>query len=397
MTNQFSSLMPVYDRAPYDMVRGDGSYLIDSQGRRHLDFAAGIAVNSFGHCHPRLVEALEKQARTLWHVSNLYESQAQEKVAKKLSDISFADLVFFTNSGVEAVECAIKAARRYHYIRDQVQKYEIISFENAFHGRSFGAISASNQKKLRAGCKPLLPGFTTVPFNDLKAVEDAITDQTAAILLEPIQGEGGIVAAHPQFLSGLRRICDQQNILLIFDEIQCGFGRTGKLFAYEHWAIAPDIMTIAKGLGGGFPIGACLATKEAASGMVAGTHGSTFSGNPLAMAVANAAIDLITEDGFLDKVANMGKTLFHEMQQICTDHDRIFDTSQKIRGLGLMLGLPLRVPNQDFVAHARRHGFLSVPGGDNVMRLLPPLVISPDDIQEAVRLLSNAARDFPID
>lgn len=387
-------VMPTYARADIEMVRGEGSYLFDSKGRKYLDFAAGIAVNAFGHGHPHLVEALKRQAELLWHTSNLYRVPGQETLAERLRAVTFADTMFFTNSGTEAIECAIKACRRYHYAQGRPEKYGIITFSNAFHGRTLGAISATDQKKLREGFEPLLPGFTTVPFNDLKAVENAIDEHTGGIMLEPIQGEGGISTATPEFMQGLRKLCDQHGLLLILDEIQCGVGRTGTLFAYEQYGIEPDIMAIAKGIGGGFPLGACLATEKAASGMVVGTHGSTYGGNPLAMAMGNAVLDLILEPGFLDHVKAMGERLSQALEQLIPNHDHVF-ANEPVRGMGLMRGVKCVVPSRDFVNHARSEGILGAAGGVDVLRLLPPLNIEQAHIDEAIERLSAAARTYP--
>ena len=387
-------VMPTYARADIEMVRGEGCYMFDSKGRKYLDFAAGIAVNAFGHCHPHLVEALKKQAEALWHTSNLYRVPGQERLAERLREVTFADSAFFTNSGTEAVEFAIKACRRYHYVKGRPEKYGIITFSNAFHGRTMGAISATDQKKLRDGFEPLLPGFTVVPFNDLAAVEAAIDEHTGGIMLEPLQGEGGISPATPEFMKGLRALCDKHGLLLILDEIQCGMGRTGTLFAYEQYGITPDIMTVAKGIGGGFPVGACLTTEKAAAGMVVGTHGSTYGGNPLAMAVANAVLDLVLEPGFLDHVRQMGDRLAQALEQMTPNHPDIF-TPEPVRGLGLMRGIKCLVPSRDLVNHARSEGILTVAAGQDVLRLLPPLNIEPAHIDEAVERLSAAARSFP--
>lgn len=386
-------VMPTYARADIEMVRGEGCYMFDSKGRKYLDFAAGIAVNAFGHGHPHLVDALKRQAETLWHTSNLYRVPGQERLSERLREVTFADTMFFTNSGTEAVEFAIKACRRYHYVNGQPEKYGIITFSNAFHGRTMGAISATDQKKLRDGFEPLLPGFTVVPFNDLAAVESAIDEHTGGIMLEPIQGEGGISPATQEFMTGLRALCDKHGLLLILDEIQCGMGRTGTLFAYEQYGIKPDIITVAKGIGGGFPVGACLTTEAAAAGMVVGTHGSTYGGNPLAMAVANAVLDLMLEPGFLERVRQTGERLTQALEQMIPNHEGIF-APEPVRGLGLMRGIKCQVPSRDLVNHARSEGILAVAGGQDVLRLLPPLNIEQAHIDEAVERLSAAARSF---
>ncbi|GAA0745752.1 aspartate aminotransferase family protein [Sphingomonas sp. ABOLD] len=387
-------LMPVYPRCGVRPVRGEGCYLIGERGERYLDFAAGIAVNALGHGHPHLVQAIADQAATLMHVSNLYGSPQGEALAERLLKHSFADTVFFTNSGVEAIECAIKTARRYHYANGNPQRHKLITFKNAFHGRSLGAISATDQGKMRDGFEPLLPGFDYVPFNDLEGALAKIDDETAGFLVETIQGEGGMTAGTVEFIQGLRKAADEHGLLLILDEIQCGYGRTGKMWAYEHYGITPDIMTSAKGIGAGFPLGACLATEEAAKGMVAGTHGSTYGGNPLAMAAGMAVLDVMEEPGFLEHVTRMGERLRQAFEQLIPNHDHLFE---EIRGKGLMLGIKMKdsVVSRDFVAHLRdHHGLLTVAAGENVFRVLPPLVIDESHIAEAVDKLSAGARSF---
>ncbi len=389
-------LMPVYPRCGVRPVRGEGCYLIGERGERYLDFAAGIAVNALGHGHPHLVKAIADQAATLMHVSNLYGSPQGEALAERLLKHSFADTVFFTNSGVEAIECAIKTARRYHYANGNPQRHKLITFKNAFHGRSLGAISATDQGKMRDGFEPLLPGFDYVPFNDLEGALAKIDGETAGFLVETIQGEGGMTAGKVEFIQGLRKACDEHGLLLILDEIQCGYGRTGKMWAYEHYGITPDIMTSAKGIGAGFPLGACLATEEAAKGMVAGTHGSTYGGNPLAMAAGMAVLDVMEEPGFLEHVTRMGERLRQAFEQLIPNHDHLFE---EIRGKGLMLGIKMKdsVVSRDFVAHLRdHHGLLTVAAGENVFRVLPPLVIDESHIAEAVDKLSAGARSFAV-
>ncbi len=389
-------LMPVYPRCDVRPVRGEGCYLIGERGERYLDFAAGIAVNALGHGHPHLTRAIAEQAATLMHVSNLYGSPQGEALAKRIVDNCFADTVFFTNSGVEAIECAIKTARRYHYVNGNPQRYKLITFKNAFHGRSLGAISATDQPKMRDGFEPLLPGFEYVKFNDLEAALAAIDDETAGFLVETVQGEGGMTAGTPEFIKGLRKACDEHGLLLILDEIQCGYGRTGKFFAYEHYGITPDIMTVAKGIGGGFPLGACLATEEAAKGMVFGTHGSTYGGNPLAMAAGQAILDVMLEPGFFDHVAKMGDRLRQAFEQLIPNHDHLFE---EIRGKGLMLGIKMKEPavSRDFVAHLRdNHGLLTVAAGENVFRVLPPLIIDESHISEAIEKLSAGAASYKV-
>ncbi|MFZ2983211.1 MAG: aspartate aminotransferase family protein [Sphingobium sp.] len=389
-------LMPVYPRCYVRPVRGEGCYLIGERGERYLDFASGIAVNLLGHGHPVLTKAIADQAATLMHVSNLYGSPQGEAFAKRLVDTTFADTMFFTNSGAEAVECAIKTARRYHYSNGNPHKHKIISFDNAFHGRTLGTISATSQPKMRDGFEPLLPGFTVVPFNDLDAAKAQIDDNTAGFLLEPIQGEGGVTAATQEFLKGLRALCDEHGLLLILDEVQCGYGRTGTFFAHEQYGLTPDIMAVAKGIGGGFPMGACLATEEAAKGMVIGTHGSTYGGNPLAMAAGSAVLDVVMEPAFLEHVKAMGSRLRSALEQMIPNHDEMFE---EVRGMGLMLGLKLKdgFEARGFVAHLRdNHGLLTVAAGQNVVRILPPLVIEESHISECVERLSAGARSFAV-
>ncbi|HMI19366.1 MAG TPA: aspartate aminotransferase family protein [Sphingomonas sp.] len=387
-------LMPVYPRCAVRPVRGEGAYLIGENGERYLDMAAGIAVNILGHGHPALVRAIADQAATLMHVSNLYGSPQGEHFAQRLVDKTFADTVFFTNSGTEAIECAIKTARRYHYAKGNPEKNRIISFSNAFHGRTMGAISATNQPKMREGFEPLLPGFTVVPFNDLAAAEAAIGPDAAAFLVEPVQGEGGIMPSTKEFLTGLRALADKHGMLLVLDEIQCGYSRTGTCFAYEQYGITHDIMTVAKGIGGGFPLGACLATEEAASGMVIGTHGSTYGGNPLAMAAGEAVLDIVAEPAFLENVQRMGDRLRQALEQLLPNHDHLFDS---VRGMGLMLGIKLKSDSRAFVAHLRdNHGLLTVAAGDNVVRILPPLNIEEKHVTECIEKLSAGARSYKV-
>ncbi len=387
-----SPLMPVYPRCGVRPVRGEGVYLYGEDGAQYLDFASGIAVNALGHGHPKLVKAIADQAATLMHVSNLYGSPQGEHFAQRLVDASFADTVFFTNSGAEAVECAIKTARRYHYANGQPERHDLITFDTAFHGRTLGTISATNQAKMRDGFEPLLPGFKYAQFNDLEGALALIDEHTAGFLVEPIQGEGGIRPATPEFLQGLRQACDERGLLLVLDEVQAGYGRTGKLFAHELYGVVPDIIAAAKGIGGGFPLGACLATAEAAKGMVFGTHGSTYGGNPLAMAAGEAVLDVILEDGFLDNVTRMGERLRAALEQMIPNHDQLF---AGVRGHGLMLGLKLASDSRRFVAHCRdHHGLLLVAAGENVVRVLPPLTIDETHIAECVEKLSAAARVY---
>ena len=387
-------LMPVYPRCGVRPVRGEGAYLFGEDGTKYLDFAAGIAVNALGHGHPHLTKAIAEQAATLMHVSNLYGSPQGEHLAQRIIDNSFADTVFFTNSGTEAVECAIKTARRYHFANGHPERHTLITFHNAFHGRTMGAISATNQAKMRDGFEPLLPGFAYAPFNDLDAALALIDGNTAGFMVETVQGEGGVSAATREFITGLRKACDEHGLLLVLDEVQCGYGRTGRMWAYEHHGITPDIMSVAKGIGGGFPLGACLATEEAAKGMVIGTHGSTYGGNPLAMAAGEAVLDVMLEPGFLDHVTQMGERLAATLEQMIPNHDHLF---VEVRGQGLMRGLKLSdaVEARAFVAHLRdHHQLLTVAAGENVVRILPPLVIeeSQDRSASDVRRRDGAIR-----
>jgi len=386
-------LMPVYPRSPVRPVRGEGVYLYGEKGEKYLDFASGIAVNILGHGHPVLTKAIQDQAATLIHVSNLYGSPQGEALAKRLIDLTFADTVFFTNSGVEAVECAIKTARRYHHHHGRPEKHELITFSNAFHGRTLAAISATNQPKMRDGFAPLLPGFTVVAFDDLEAVKAAMGPHTAGFLIEPIQGEGGIRPASDAFIKGLRRLADENDLMLVHDEVQCGVARTGKLYAYEHYGIEPDILATAKGIGGGFPMGACLATEKAAAGMVLGTHGSTFGGNPLACAAGQAVLDVVANEEFLARVTRMGERLRGALEQMIPNHDHLFES---VRGMGLMLGLKMKTDSRAFVAYLREQGLLTVAAGDNVMRVLPPLIVEEAHIADFVEKLSEAARHYEV-
>jgi acetylornithine/N-succinyldiaminopimelate aminotransferase len=386
-------LMPVYPRSPVRPVRGEGCYLYGEGGEKYLDFAAGIAVNLLGHGHPVLTRAIQDQAATLMHVSNLYGSPQGEAFAQRLCDLTFADTVFLTNSGVEAVECAIKTARRYHYHHGRPERHELITFSNAFHGRTLGAISATDQPKMRDGFAPLLEGFTVVAFDDLDAAKAAMGPHTAGFLVEPVQGEGGIRPASREFMQGLRALCDAHDLMLVLDEVQCGYARTGKMFAYEHYGIEPDIMAVAKGIGGGFPMGACLASEKAAAGMVVGTHGSTYGGNPLACAAGQAVLDVVANDEFLARVTQMGERLRGALEQMIPNHDHLFES---VRGMGLMLGVRMKTDSRAFVAYLREHGLLTVAAGDNVMRVLPPLVIEEAHIAEFVERLSAAARQYEV-
>jgi acetylornithine/N-succinyldiaminopimelate aminotransferase len=384
-----SPLLPTYARPDVVFEKGEGVWLVTRDGERYLDLGAGIAVNSVGYSHPHLVEALTEQAAKLWHSSNLFRIPEGERLAQRLVDATFADTVFFTNSGAEALECAIKMARKYHAVSGQPERFRIITVEGAFHGRTLATIAAGGQKKYLEGFGPKVEGFDQVPFGDFAALEAAITPETAAILVEPIQGEGGIRPFALGDLRRLRQICNEKDLLLIFDEVQSGVGRTGKLFAHEWADIAPDIMAVAKGIGGGFPMGACLATAEAGKGMTAGTHGSTFGGNPLAMAVGNAVLDVVLADGFLEHVRQMG-LLFK--QRLASLRDRYPDVVEDIRGEGLMIGVKVKPPNTEVVEAARAHHLLVIGAGDNVVRLVPPLVISETEVTEALDRLEAAIK-----
>ena len=382
------SVLPTYNRAPLTFVKGEGSWLIEADGRRFLDMGAGIAVNALGHAHPALVAALTAQAQDLWHTSNLYNIPAQQDLADRLVEATFADTVFFTNSGTEACELAVKMARRHFFDAGQPERTDIIAFEGSFHGRSAAAIAAAGSEKMTKGFGPLLPGFIHLPWGDHDALHAAITDTTAAILIEPVQGEGGIRPLPDVCLKGLRDLCDERGILLILDEVQCGMGRTGRLFAHEWAGIAPDIMMVAKGIGGGFPLGAVLATEHAASAMVAGTHGSTYGGNPLACAVGCAVMDQIANEEFLDDVRARAGNMRQRLEALVAGHPDVFE---EVRGSGLMLGLKCKVPNLDVLNACYDQMLCAVPAADNVLRLLPPLNITEADMAEACARLGRAA------
>ena len=381
-------VLPTYNRAPMAFVKGEGSWLTAEDGKRYLDLGAGIAVNALGHANPDLVAALIEQAGKLWHVSNLYRIPEQEKLAEALVDKTFADTVFFTNSGTEAAELAIKMARKYHYEKGQPNRTQIITFEGAFHGRSTGAIAAAGSEKMVKGYGPLMPGFVQLKWGDHDALRAAITEQTCAVMIEPVQGEGGIRIVPDQCLKGLRDLCDATGTLLIFDEVQCGMGRTGKLFAHEWSGITPDIMMVAKGIGGGFPLGAVLATENAALGMGAGTHGSTYGGNPLACAVGAKVMEIIADDAFLAEVNRKSALLRQGLESLVASHPKVFEA---VRGEGLILGLKCTVPNTDIVKAGYQAGILTVPAADNVIRLLPALNIPDADIATALALLAKTA------
>lgn len=382
------SVLPTYNRAPLSFVKGEGAWLIEADGRRFLDLAAGIAVNALGHAHPALVKALSEQAENLWHVSNLYHIPQQQALADRLVEHSFADTVFFTNSGTESCELAVKMARKYFYEKGQPERVEILTFSGSFHGRSSAGISAAGSEKMTKGFGPMLPGFVHLTFGDLDGVTNAISDKTAAILIEPVQGEGGIRPVPDAELKALRQICDAHGLLLILDEVQCGVGRTGKLFAHEWAGITPDIMMVAKGIGGGFPLGAVLATEEAASGMTAGTHGSTYGGNPLGCAVGCAVMDHVSDPTFLAEVNRKAGLLRQKLEGLVASHPEVFE---EVRGTGLMLGLKCVAPNIDVVNAGYDNEVVTVPAADNVIRLLPPLTLTDDDIDEAYARLDRAA------
>ena len=386
-----SALYETFARAPLAFERGEGSWLITEDGNRYLDFAGGIAVNSLGHSHPHLVDAITAQAGKLWHVSNLYEIPGQRRLGERLVANSFADKVFFTNSGAEALECAIKTARRWHYVNGRPERYRTITFEGAFHGRTLATIAAGGQQKYLEGFGPKADGFDQVAFDDVDAVEKLIGPETAAILLEPVQGEGGIRQFPAASLKRLRELCDKHSLLLIYDEVQCGVGRTGRLFAYEWSGVQPDIMAVAKGIGGGFPMGACLATDDAAMGMTAGVHGTTFGGNPLAMAVGNAVLDIVLGDGFLDDVNRKALLLKQGLAAIA---DEFPDVVEGIRGIGLLLGLKCKQPNIKVNGALRDEKLLAAPAGDNVLRLLPPLTVTDEEIRIALDRIRAGAKSL---
>ena len=383
-----SSVLPTYNRAPLSFASGSGSWLTSTDGSRYLDLGAGIAVNVLGHAHPALVAAITEQAGKLWHVSNLYRIPEQERLADMLVDQTFADTVFFTNSGTEAAELAIKMARKYHSNNDQADRIDVIAFEGAFHGRSTGAIAAAGSEKMVKGFGPLMPGFRQLAWGDHDGLRAAITTRTCAVIIEPIQGEGGIRVVPDQCLKGLRDLCDETGTLLIFDEVQCGVGRTGKLFAHEWSGITPDIMMVAKGIGGGFPLGAVLATDRASAGMVVGTHGSTYGGNPLACAVGAAVLGIVAQDAFLDQVSVKAAQFRQGLEGLVAQHPTVFAA---VRGQGLMLGLKCVAPNADVVKAAYAQHLLTVPAADNVVRLLPALNIPQADIAQAIARLDRAA------
>jgi acetylornithine/N-succinyldiaminopimelate aminotransferase len=386
-----SALLPTYARAPLAFERGEGAWLVTEHGERYLDFGAGIAVNALGHAHPHLVEALTSQAQKLWHTSNLFQIPQGERLGRRLVDATFADVAFFANSGAEANEAAIKMARKYHAAGGHPERYRIVTFEGAFHGRTLATIAAGGQQKYIDGFGPKVEGFDQVTVGDFDALEAVIGPQTAALMIEPIQGEGGLRVIPGETLRRLRALCDEHGLLLIMDEVQTGVGRTGKFFAHEWSGVTPDIMSAAKGIGGGFPLGVCLATAEAARGMTAGSHGTTFGGNPLAMAVGNAVLDVVLGEGFLAHVERMGLLLTQKLAGLIDRHPHVF---VEMRGQGLMRGLKLNLPNTEFAAAARARHLLVIPAGDNVVRLLPPLIVGAAEVDEAVARLEAAATDL---
>lgn len=386
-----TAVMPTYARADVAFERGEGAYLIDEEGRRYLDFGTGIATASLGHAHPAMVEAISKQAATVMHVSNLYRIKGQERLAERLCANTFAERVFFCNSGAEANEALIKLIRRYQYASGHPERYRIITFANCFHGRTLATIAATGTEKVLEGFGPKVDGFDHVPVGDLAAVEALIDERTAGILIEPVQGEGGIIPIADDFLLGLRALCDKHGLLLGLDEVQSGMGRTGKLLAAEWSGVRPDVVSLGKGIAGGFPVGACLATEEAAKGMVAGTHGSTYGGNPLAMAAGNAVLDVLLAPGFMEQVQAVGAQLMESLQAMRQRNDSVIE---EVRGKGLFIGIKTKVPNGDVVNALRAKGLITVPAGDNVVRFLPPLIIDSAIAEEALGLFEDVCRDL---
>ncbi|MGH7225269.1 MAG: aspartate aminotransferase family protein [Gemmataceae bacterium] len=385
------AVMPTYARSELVFDRGEGPYLYVPNGRRYLDFSSGVAVTSLGHAHPRLIAALTEQAHKLWHCSNLYQIAGQKRLAERLVALSFADTVFFCNSGAEAMEGAIKVARKYHATSGHEGRYRLIACDGSFHGRTLATLAAAGNEKYLKGFGPPAPGFDHVAYGNLNEMHAKISKETAGIIVEPVQGEGGLAVASIDYLKGLRAICDEFDLLLIFDEVQSGMGRTGKLFAYEWSGVTPDIMALAKGLAGGFPVGAFLATEQAAKGMTAGTHGSTFGGNPLAMAVANEVVTVMTEPGFLPRVERVAAALRTRLDALAKTYPKIF---AGVRGKGLLAGFKCVAPNLELVEKLRGVGLLTVAAGDNVVRLLPPLIIDERHVEEAVGMIDTVARSW---
>jgi acetylornithine/N-succinyldiaminopimelate aminotransferase len=388
--NVHSYLMPTYGDREIEFTRGEGAYLFSSKNTKYLDFGSGIAVNSLGHCHPSLVKALKDQSSKLWHTSNLYLNKNQEEYAELLCKHSFAEKVFFTNSGVESIECGLKVIRSFHYHHNNIEKKNIISFEGAFHGRTFAALSAQQNKKHFKVFEPLLPGFVQIPFNDLNAVKKTIDETTAAVMIETVQGEGGARPVKLKLLDEIKKICDQYKALLFLDEVQCGFGRSGKLFSYEWSNIEPDVMAVAKGIGSGFPMGACLATNKASVGMTKGMHGSTYGGNPLAVSVGKAVITEIMSDGFLQKVDNIAKYLWKKLKALENEFEEIIE----IRGAGLLLGIKTKTNNQKICELLIKKGLLTVPANDNIVRLTPPLIVTNDEVDQAIEIINNVVKEI---
>lgn len=388
---QSSSVLPVYRRSTITIVRGEGVYLFASDGKRYLDFASGIAVNSLGHCHPHVTQALKAQADLLWHCSNMYQMPGLTRMADRLTSACFADRAFFCNSGSEAVECALKMSRKYHDANGHPERFRVITMSGGFHGRTLTCISAGGNDIARKGYEPLVEGFDRVEFNNLKYVEESITRETAAILVEPIQGEGGVREATHKFLQGLRHLCDQHGLLLIVDEVQCGMGRTGRLFAYEHAGIKPDIVTTAKGIGNGFPLAACLTTEKVASCMTPGSHGSTYGSNPLAMAVGNAVLDILLVPEFFDHVRHVGALLKAGLHETVSHFPKLLS---HVRGHGLMLGLQTKVPHMQMVEKLRAKCLLTAPCEDNVIRIIPPLIIEESHVQDALQTLTSVCEEW---
>ncbi len=388
-SNSKSYVMPTYGKKDLEFVKGRGCYIFNKNNEKYLDFAGGIAVNSLGHCHPKLVKVLNKQSKELWHVSNLYTIDKQEKFAELLCKNSFADKVFFTNSGAEAIECGIKIIRGYHSFH-KTGRTEIISFKGAFHGRTYGALSAQKNKKYSHGYGPLLSGFKQIPFNNIEKLREVVNKKTAAIILEPIQGEGGIRPAQLKFLKYVRKICNQHGILLFLDEVQCGFGRSGKLFSYEWANIKPDLMAVAKGIGSGFPLGACLSSKKSCISMTKGSHGSTYGGNPLAMSVGLEVLKIISDKNFLNRVDKLSRYFWINLKNLEKD----FNIIKEVRGAGLLLGIKTTINNIEFSQKLIKHKLLNVPAADNIVRLAPPLIVSQKDIDKSISIIKNVLKEY---
>ena len=386
-----SSILPTYKRSNLSFVKGKGSYLITKNGKKYLDFASGIAVNSLGHCNSELIKVLNNQSKKMWHISNAFQIPEQEELAKKLVKLTFADKVFFCNSGAESVEAAIKIARAYHQIKRKKNKFKIITIKGSFHGRTLATISASGQKKMIDGFKPLLDGFVQVEFGDHKSIEKAVDNKTAAIMVEPILGEGGIKIIPNQCLEGLRKLCNKKKILLIFDEVQCGIGRTGKFFSYQWSKIEPDILATAKGMGGGFPIGACLVTDKVSKGMKFGSHGSTFGGNPLACSVAKRVIEIISEKKFLNDLNQKATFFVNKLEMIKNTYNHLIN---EIRGRGFLLGIKIKINNSIFIEKLRNNGLLSVGANENIIRILPPLNVTNKDLKIALKIIEKTCIDI---